>query len=187
MANIKDPSGSFYLDSAEFRVDYSKKKITIIGGASGEEGISVDGGIFNADAVLTATDELTIEAPDAGESATIGITPDSVTLVHNTDSEADGRIRVTSDGVELTAGTTTIQVNGTGVDFGGATLSNITSIGSTAAGTAIAFEENLDMNNHIFEGLNTSPVANATDADDVITSLNALLAQLRTIGIIPNS
>ena len=32
MANIKDPSGSFYLDSSEFNVDYVKNKISLVGG-----------------------------------------------------------------------------------------------------------------------------------------------------------
>lgn len=187
MANIKDPSGSFYLDSSEFNVDYAKNKISLVGGPGDEGAITVDGGMFNANAVLAGEDELTIEVSDAGESATVGITPNSIVLTHNTNSTSDGSVRVTANAVEFKAGTNTVQINGTGVDFGGIALRNISSIGSTSAGTAIAFEENLDMNGHIFEGLGTTTVADATNATDVIAQLNALLAQLRAIGIIPNA
>lgn len=186
MANVKTPDGGFYLDNTQFDVDYEENLVTFIG-ETGEGAITADGGIFNANAILTGTDELTIEVPDAGESATVGITPESVTLVHNTNSDADARIRVVATGVEITGGDTTIQINGTGVNFGGGALSNISSIGSVASGTPIAFEETLDMNSHTITGLPTIAVSDATNETDVITQLNALLAQLRAAGIIPNT
>lgn len=163
MANIKDPSGSFYLDSAEFNVDYAKKKVSLVSGASGEGAITADGGMFNADAILTGVDELTIEVPDAGEDATIGITPESITLTHNTNSASDGSVRVTANAVEIKAGTSTVQVNGTGVDFGGLTITDVSSIGGTEAGQ-IALEDTLDMNSHQIK-----EVSDPTEAQDVAT------------------
>lgn len=160
MANIKDPSGSFYLDSSEFSVDYAKNKISLVGEAAGGDYLSLGGGTMNADATITGTDELTIEVPDSGESATVGVTPQGVTLVHNTNSEADGRIRVIENSVEILAGDTTVQVNGTGVNFNGAALSGVATIGGNSSSTA--FENNMDMNNHSI--VNVADPTNAQDA-----------------------
>ena len=164
MANIKDPSGSFYLDSSEFNVDYVKNKISLVGGTGGggSSDITANGGTFNADAVLQGTDNLQITVPDAGESATVGVTPESVTISHNTNSDADGSIRVTAGGVELTAGESSIVFNGTGVNFGGSAITNVTSIGGSSG--EIAFENDMDMNSHKITGL-----ADPTGTTDAMT------------------
>ena len=214
MANIKTPDGGFYLDDSQFDVDYEENLVTLIGGGgTGEVDITADGGVFNADAILQGTDNLEITVPDAGESATVGITPESVTLTHNTNSASDGSVRVASNAVEIKAGATTVQVNGTGVNFGGGALSNINSIGSSAS--AIAFENDMDMNNHkitnliaptqSYDAVNLAylqgygsaatatihgtvlkgtAVTDATGETDIVTQFNALLASLRTAGII---
>lgn len=162
MANIKDPSGSFYLDSSEFNVDYVKNKISLVGGTGGESGLSLDGGTMNADAVINGTEELQITTTDTGESGTVGITPQGVTLVHNTNSVADSRIRAIENSVEIMANGTTVTLNGTGVNFGGGALSNIASIG--ASSSAIAFENDMDMNSHKITGL-----ADPTGSTDAMT------------------
>ena len=162
MANIKDPSGSFYLDSSEFNVDYAKNKISLVGGTAGESGLSLDGGTMNADAVINGTEELQITTTDTGESGTVGITPQGVTLVHNTNSAADSRIRAIENSVEIMANGTTVTLNGTGVNFGGGALSNIASIG--ASSSAIAFENDMDMNSHKITGL-----ADPTGSTDAMT------------------
>lgn len=155
-------------------------------GPAGADGaITADGGTFNAGATLTGEDEMTIEVPDTGESAVVGITPDSVELIHNTNSNADARLRVVSNGIELTAGDNTVQINGTGIDMGGSALTNVNSIGASSAGE-IAIENNLEMNNHQILGLPTQAVVDAT-TDTVMAQLNALLAQLRAAGIIPSA
>ena len=156
MADIKTPDGGFYLDSSEFNVDYVKNKISLVGGTGGggSSDITANGGTFNADAVLQGTDNLQITVPDAGESATVGVTPESVTISHNTNSDADGSIRVTAGGVELKGGDTTVQVNGTSVNFGGAAIANVASIGSIGASTPVAFEEDIDMNHHRIDNTN---------------------------------
>lgn len=163
MALIKDPSGSFYVDDSQFTVDYEENSISLVGGAGGGSDITADGGMFNANATLTGEDELTIEVPDSGESATVGITPDSIVLTHNTNSTSDGRIRVTADAIELKAGDNIVQINSTGVDFGGLAITDVSSIGGTDAGQ-VAFEDTLDMNNHQIK-----EVLNPTDAQDVVT------------------
>ena len=163
MANIKTPDGGFYLDDSQFDVDYEENLVTLIGGGgTGEVDITADGGVFNADAILQGTDNLEITVPDAGESATVGITPESVTLTHNTNRASDGSFRVASNAVEIKAGATTVQVNGTGVNFGGGALSNIASIG--ASSSAIAFENDMDMNSHKITGL-----ADPTGTTDAMT------------------
>lgn len=186
MANIKTPDGGFYLDDSQFDVDYEENLVTLIGGGgTGDVDITADGGVFNADAMLQGTDNLEITVPDAGESAVIGITPDSVELIHNTNSNADARIRVVTNGIELMANDTTVQINGTGVDLGGSALTNVNSIGASTAGE-IAIENNLEMNNHQILGLPTQAVADAEEAT-VMTQFNSLLAQLRAAGIIPSA
>lgn len=152
MALIKVPDGGFYVDDSQVNVDYAKKSISIVGGG-GEAGsyLSLDGGMMNAGATITGEDELTIEVPDAGESASVGVTPEGVTLVHNTDSDADSSIRVIENSIEIMTNGTTVALNGTGVNFGGGALSNIVSIG--ASSSAIAFENDMDMNSHKITGL----------------------------------
>ena len=175
--------------------------------------LSTQGGTLEANASITGEDEITFEVPDSTESATVGITPESVTLTHNTNSASDGSVRVASSAVEIKAGATTVQVNGTGVNFGGGALSNINSIGSSAS--AIAFENDMDMNNHkitnliaptqSYDAVNLAylqgygsaatatihgtvlkgaAVTDATSEADIVTQFNALLASLRTAGII---
>lgn len=170
MALIKTPGGEFYLDNTQFQVDYDENSVTFIGegGDTGPADITAEGGVSEADALLQGTENLEITVPDAGESATIGLTPESVTISHNENSEADGSIRVASGAVELKADTTTVQINGTGVNFGGGALSNISSIGSTASGTAIGFEEVVDMNNHKITNL-----ADPTNEQDAMTKAYA--------------
>ena len=121
-----------------------------------------DGGTFNADAMLTGTDNLELTVPGTGESATVGITGESVTLVHNTNSDADASVRVASESVELEGGSTTVNINGSGVNFNGAVLSGISSIGGNSG--EIAVENVVDMNNHKITGL-----ANGTEATDAAT------------------
>lgn len=195
MALIKTPDGGFYVDDTQISVDYVKNSISVIGGGSGGgsgpdgDYITTDGGMFNADATLTGTDELTIEVPDAGESATVGITPQGVTLVHNTNDSADARIRVIQNSIEILANGTTVQLNGTGVNFGGGTITNVSSIGGTSA-REIGFENTLDMNNHQIKA-----VSDPTEAQDVATknyvdsnfATQASISDFITISDIPDA
>ena len=162
MALIKTPDGGFYVEDTQFTVDYEANSVTLIGEGGGVEGqyLPLTGGNMDAGAEIGGTDELTITVPDAGESATVGITPEGVTLVHNTNSEADSSIRVIENSVEIMANGTTVTLNGTGVNFGAGALSNIGSIGASTG--SIAFENAMDMNNHGITNL-TDPV-NAQDA-----------------------
>lgn len=162
MALIKVPDGGFYVDDSQVIVDYAKKSISIIGGDAGGGGLSLDGGTMNADAVINGTEELQITTADTGESGTVGITPQGVTIVHNTNSAADSRIRAIENSVEIMANGTTVTLNGTGVNFGGGALSNIASIG--ASSSAIAFENDMDMNSHKITGL-----ADPTGSTDAVT------------------
>lgn len=162
MALIKVPDGGFYVDDSQVTVDYGKKSISIVGDGVAGDYLSLDGGMMNAGATITGEDELTIEVPDAGESASIGATPEGVTLVHNTNSDADSSIRVVENSIEIMANNTTVTLNGTGVNFGGGALSNIASIGASAS--AIAFENDMNMNNH-----KITELADPTQSSDAMT------------------
>ena len=164
MALIKDPSGSFYVDDSQINVDYEANSLSIIDGGSAPGGqyLSLGGGTMSADAVINGTEELQITTSDNNESGTVGVTAQGVTIVHNSNSAADAQVRVIEDSVEITADGTTVQLNGTGVNFGGGALSNIASIGASTS--AIAFENDMDMNGHKITGL-----ADPTENTDAMT------------------
>lgn len=179
--------------------------------------LSTQGGTLEANASITGEDEMTFEVPDSTESATVGITAQGVTIVHNTDSVANARIRVIENNVEIEADGAVVSFDPTGVDFGSGVLTNISSIGGASNGE-IAFENTIDLNNHQAKNvadpteaqdgatknyvdsrtgnaststrgvvLQAAGVTDATNADDIITQLNALLASLRTSGVLQDN
>lgn len=123
--------------------------------------LSTQGGTLEANASITGEDEMTFEVPDSTESATVGITAQGVTIVHNTDSVANARIRVIENNVEIEADGAVVGFDPSGVDFGGGVLTNISSIGGVSNGE-IAFENPMDMNNHNI--INVTDPVNAQDA-----------------------
>lgn len=187
MANIKTPDGGFYVDDTEFDVDYVNNVVTLAGSAGpGGNYLPLAGGTMDVDAVIEGTDSIEMSVGDTTQSAVVGVTQTGVTIEHNINSEADSSIRAIVNAIELEANSTTVTINGTGMNMSGAAISGINSLAGQAS-TEIAIESNLDMNNHTISGLPTVTVADATGADDVVTQLNALLTQLRAAGIIPNS
>ena len=214
MANIKTPGGEFYLDDTQFDVDYSGNLVTYIGeGGQGGNSLSLDGGTMNADAVINGTEELQITTADSNESATVGVTSQGVTIVHNTNSDADASVRVIENTVEISANGTIVTINGSGVNLGDSVLTGVYSIGGNAV--ELAVETDIDMNNHrvkmvgnpvdstdavnlgyITGGnvaatttqhgtiLQGASVVEATGADDIVAQFNALLVSLRNAGII---
>lgn len=162
VATERIPCGGWYIDNATLTFDENKVLSAAGGGTGGGDYLSLDGGTMNADAIINGTEELQITTTDTGESGTVGITPQGVTLVHNTNSAADSRIRAIENSVEIMANGTTVTLNGTGVNFGGGALSNIASIG--ASSSEIAFENDMDMNSHKITGL-----ADPTGTTDAMT------------------
>ena len=179
--------------------------------------LSTQGGTLEANASITGEDEMTFEVPDSTESATVGITAQGVTIVHNTNSTANARIRVIENNVEIEADGAVVGFDPSGVDFGGGVLTNISSIGGASNGE-IAFENTIDLNNHQAKNvadpteaqdgatknyvdsrtgnaststrgvvLQATGVTDATSADDIITQFNALLASLRTSGVLQDN
>ena len=159
MALIKVPDGGFYVDDSQVTVDYAKKSISIVGGGAGGGGLSLDGGTMNADAIINGTEELQITTADTGESGTVGITPQGVTILHNTNSTADSSIRVIDNAIEITANNTTVTVNGTGVALGGAAISGVNSLAGQPS-TEIAIESDVDMNSHNLTNVGEISTAN---------------------------
>lgn len=197
---IKTPDGGFFVDDSQVTVDYEKNSLSIISDG-GAPDITADGGTFNADAVLQGTDNLSITVPDAGESAIVGVTPESVTIAHNTNIDADSSVRVTADGVELKADTTIVQVNSTGVNMGGSAISGVHSLAGNGS-TPISFENEMDMNSHKITGLlnptqdqdaatkgyvdsQKQQITHITDAtdDDIVAQFNALLSAMQSAGL----
>ena len=179
--------------------------------------LSTQGGTLEANASITGEDEMTFEVPDSTESATVGITAQGVTIVHNTNSTANARIRVIENNVEIEADGAVVGFDPSGVDFGGGVITNISSIGGASNGE-IAFENTIDLNNHQAKNvadpteaqdvatknyvdsrtgnaststrgvvLQAAGVTDATNADDIITQFNVLLASLRTSGILQDN
>lgn len=184
MAQQIIPCGGWWIDGTTLTFD-SNKVLSATGGGEGNY-LPLAGGTMEADAVIAGTDSIEVSVGDTTQSAVVGVTQTGVTIEHNTNSDADSSIRAIVDAIELEANGTTVTINGTGMNMGGAAISGINSLAGQAS-TEIAIESNLDMNNHTISGLPTIAVANATGAEDVVTQLNALLTQLRAAGIIPNS
>ena len=188
MALIKTPDGGFYFDDSQVDIDYEANSVTLLAGG-GEAGVtSFNGrtgavvpteGDYTSEMVgavpVTRTingkalsDNIQLTAQDVGAA-------DNETL--NNVSEyahgiVDGVERISgalyADGgefeaVEIKGGTTTVTVNGSGVNFGGAVLTGVNSIGGNGD-TELAVESVMDMNNHKITGL-----ANGTDATDAAT------------------
>ena len=179
--------------------------------------LSTQGGTLEANASITGEDEMTFEVPDSTESATVGITAQGVTIVHNTNSASNARIRVIENNVEIEADGTIVSFDPSGVDFGAGVITNVSSIGGASNGE-IAFENTIDLNNHQAKNvadpteaqdgatknyvdsrtgnaststrgvvLQATGVTDATSADDIITQFNALLASLRTSGVLQDN
>ena len=179
--------------------------------------LSTQGGTLAANASITGEDEMTFEVPDSTESATVGITAQGVTIVHNTNSTANARIRVIENNVEIEANGNIVSFDPSGVDFGAGIITNISSIGGASNGE-IAFENTIDLNNHQAKNvadpteaqdgatknyvdsrtgnaststrgvvLQAAGVTDATNADDIITQFNALLASLRASGVLQDN
>ena len=182
MAQKIIPCGGWYIDNVTLTFDENKVLSVAGGGTGGGDYLSLDGGTMNADAIINGTEELQITTTDTGESGTVGITPQGVTIVHNTNSEADSRIRTIENSVEIMANGTTVTLNGTGVNFGGGALSNIASIG--ASSSAIAFENDMDMNSHKITGLadptGTTDAMTKNYADITYQSITGMSEYVRT-------
>lgn len=162
MALIKTPGGEFYLSDSEFSVDYNGNVVSLAAGGEGGNFLSLSGGTMEAGATIQGVDELVITVPDSGESASVGVTPEGVTIVHNTNSDADASVRVIENSVEIKGEDTTVTVNSTGANFGGGAIINVSSIGGSAG--SIAFENQMDMNNHSISNL-----ADPTNDQDAVT------------------
>lgn len=202
MALIKTPGGEFYVESSEFTIDYDENIVRLAGNGEGEAGtyLPLAGGNMEAGATIQGEDELTLSVPDVNESASVGVTPEGVTIVHNTNSDADASVRVIENSVEIKGADITVTVNNTGVNFGGGSITNVSTIGGSAE--MIAFENEMNMNNHKITGIAEPTedsdvaskgyvdgkkgvaVADATGETDIVTQFNALLTSLRNAGLI---
>lgn len=148
MAKIITPDGGFYLDDTEFNVDYSANIVTLAGGSAVTGNyLPLSGGTMEADAVIEGSEELQITTGDTTQSGVVGVTQTGVTIIHNTNSASDASIRVIENVVEIAADSTTITVNGTGINMGGSAISGINSLTGNNE-QDIAIENQIDMNNH---------------------------------------
>lgn len=202
MALIKTPGGEFYLESSEFTIDYDENIVRLAGNGEGEAGtyLPLVGGNMEAGATIQGEDELILSVPDVNESASVGITPEGVAIVHNTNSDADASVRVIENSVEIKGADITVTVNNTGVNFGGGSITNVSTIGGSAE--MITFENEMNMNNHkitsiaeptedsdvaskgYVDGKKGAAVVDATSETDIVTQFNALLTSLRNAGLI---
>lgn len=216
MSLIKDPSGSFYLESDQFNVDYEENSIKFVG-ESGEgttytagEGITISGNTISVDQekILTNT--------SMGEAISKCLSLDGGIM------NADANIQATDE--------ITITSTSENIDLNGANLNHVGSISGNT--TEIAVETDVDLNNHKITNLGAPTEANdamnkatadttyatkaeitnfitndelptaattsvagivkqaaaVTDAsDNAVTTINELLVSLRNAGILASS
>lgn len=159
MAQQIIPCGGWWIDGTTLTFD-SNKVLSATGGGEGNY-LPLAGGTMEADAVIAGTDSIEVSVGDTTQSAAVGVTQNGVTIEHNTNSEADSSIRAIVDAIELEANGTTVTINSTGMNMGGANLTGVGSIvGQNSA--EVAIETTLDMNNHNI--INVNDPTNAQDA-----------------------
>lgn len=154
------PCGGWYIDTT--MLQFQNKVLKVVGDIDGAY-LPLSGGTMSADAIIEGTDELQISVADTGESGTVGVTPESVTLVHNTNSTPDASVRLTANSVVTEAEDTVVAVNGSGVNFNGANLTGVGSIIGQNSGE-VTIETVLDMNNHKITSVDAP-----TDPTDAVT------------------
>lgn len=182
MATERIPCGGWDIDTSTLQ--FQGKVLKAVGGIDGAY-LPLTGGIMGPDAMIEGTDSLTVSIEGTNQSATAGVTPESVTLIHNSNGDPDASIRLTANAIELEADFTTVTVNGTGVNLNGA---NITGVGSITGynSTEVTIETTLDMNNH-----NINNVAEPTQPEDAATKNyvdnNLLAYRLRDLFGVPSN
>lgn len=123
------------------------KVLSVVSGGSSGDFLSLDGGMMNPDAVISGDDTLEISLASGNKSAVIGLSAEGTTISNETDDTPSSSIRVIENVIEVKANSTTVTVNGSGVNLGGASVSGVTSITGQGGGE-VTIETDLDMNNH---------------------------------------
>ena len=172
MSLIKDPSGSFYLESDQFNVDYEENSIKFVG-ESGEgatytagEGITISGNTISVDQEKIPTNTSMGEAIskclslDGGiMNADANIQATDEIIITSTSGNNTCSLGVTaSGGIELKANDTTISLTSENIDLNGANLNHVGSISGNT--TEIAVETDVDLNNHKITNLGAPTEAN---------------------------
>lgn len=128
MANIKTPDGGFYVDDTQFTVDYQTNIVSLKNGSGSGDYLTLDGGMMNPDAVISGEDSLEISLASGNKSAVIGLSAEGTTISNETSDSPTASIRVIENVIEVKANDTTVTMNGSGVNLGGASVSGVTSI-----------------------------------------------------------
>lgn len=167
MANIKTPDGGFYVDDTQFTVDYQTNIVSLKNGSGSGDYLTLDGGMMNPDAVISGEDSLEISLASGNKSAVIGLSAEGTTISNETSDSPTASIRVIENVIEVKANDTTVTMNGSGVNLGGASVSGVTSITGQDSGE-VTIETVLDMNNH-----KITNVANPEAGNDVMNKTTA--------------
>lgn len=167
MANIKTPDGGFYVDDTQFTVDYQTNIVSLKNGSGSGDYLTLDGGMMNPDAVISGEDSLEISLASGNKSAVIGLSAEGTTISNETSDSPTASIRVIENVIEVKANDTTVTMNDSGVNLGGASVSGVTSITGQDSGE-VTIETVLDMNNH-----KITNVANPEAGNDVMNKTTA--------------
>lgn len=168
MAYIKTPDGGFYLDDSQFVVDYNAKTVEAIGGG-GAAGVSS----FNG--------RTGVVVPQEGD-----YTAEQVGAVSLSGGTLTGALNMGNN--KITMGATpaeTTDVTNKGYVDGVVKVVSDEVDGIIAGTTPISVPVATDTK--VGGVLQAAGVTDATNADDIITQFNALLASLRTSGVLQDN
>ena len=170
MALIKPPDGGFYVNDEEFEVNYSTNSISLTGqGGGGVAGVSSFNG--RTGAVVPQDGDYTAEQ--------VGALPISGGTMTGALNMGANKITTTTTPIETSDVTNKGYVDGV-VHVVSDEVDGIIA-GTTPISVPIATDAKVG------GVLQAAGVTDATNADDIITQFNALLASLRTSGILQDN
>ena len=192
MAYIKTPDGGFYLDDSQFDIDYQKNVVSLAGGSAGDY-LPLTGGTMTGNLILNGDPTNNLQAATKQYVDVLGDTVNDIldgteALPYLPDNGGTLTGALNMGNNKITMGTTpteTTDVTNKGYVDGVVKVVSDEVDGIIAGTTPISVPIATDTK--VGGVLQAAGVTDATGADDIVTQFNALLASLRTSGVLQDN